>query len=608
MDIIVDESKNFLKQIPQNPGVYRFYTASAKDNEILYVGKAINLFKRIKSYFGKTVQQSSRINLMIAQIARIEITITENEASALILENNLIKSLKPKYNIIFRDDKSYPLIRISNHSFPKIDIYRGKTNQKTNQYFGPYPNAHSVTNAINLIQKLFKLRTCSDSVFANRSRPCMLHQIKLCTAPCVGYVNAEEYKSQVDLAICFLKGNYTQIVADLTKQMHEKAERMDFEAAAAVRDRITLLTGISQNQVINNHNQPITADIVLARSYLNQVFIYLISLQNGIYSGDKHFVISDPDSNIKVVLEVFIQNYYLEHQQTRLVYLQIDENIDSSLDNDFLRMFYAATNIKVVFTHSSMLRKIYKMAEVNLERIIKTKNGDIEFRASAGKLANLLGIELINRIECIDISHHHGTNTIASCVVYQDGKIDNSLYRRYNLPSIVGGDDLAGMKLMLERRLKSVDLPIPQVILIDGGATQYKMLKNLIQTSELCGKIRPVSIFKGERRDPQYDRIIINDHLMLGYGDDPGLFKLLQSLRDEAHRFAITGHRKAQIKTMAVSRLEDIPNIGAMKRKNLLAHFGGIKGVMQASVNELQQVTGIGLVLAKQIFAYFRNE
>ena len=614
MNIVVKEDKSFLKQIPNSSGVYRFYASTDKDDELLYVGKAINLFKRVKSYFQKTKEQSPRISLMIAQISRIEITITDNEASALILENNLIKSLKPKYNIIFRDDKSYPLIRISNHQFPRIDVYRGKTNQKINQYFGPYPNAQAVTHAINLIQKLFKLRTCTDSFFSNRSRPCMLYQIKLCTAPCVGYVNNEQYQAQVDLAIQFLKGNYTQIVTELTDQMNEKAKHMEFEAAAAIRDKITLLGGIREPQVINNHNQPITADIVVAKKHSSQVFIYVISLQNGIYSGDKHFIITDPDANIGAVLEVFIQGYYLEHQHTKLVYLQIDEDhapVTSnrpSIDNEFLHMFYAATKIRIISARSAMLRKIFKMAEVNLERIIKNSNGDNEFKIAAAKLAKMLGIESVNRIECIDISHHHGANTVASCVVYQDGKIDNSLYRRYNLPATVGGDDLAGMKLMLERRLKAVDLPIPQVILIDGGITQFKMLKNLIQTSELCGKIRAVSIYKGENRNPQYDRVILNDLLVMGYSDDPGLFKLLQGLRDEAHRFAITGHRRAQIKTMTVSGLEKIPNVGVMKRKSLLAHFGGIKGVMQASVDELQQVTGVGLVLAKQIFAYFHNE
>jgi excinuclease ABC subunit C len=622
MELIVDKQKEFLKQIPNQPGVYRFYAAChsnvhtpvgnenppAQDEELLYVGKAINLYKRVKSYFQKTIQQSPRISLMIAQIARIEITVTDNEASALILENNLIKSLKPKYNILFRDDKSYPLIRISTHQFPRIDVYRGKTNQRINQYFGPYPNAQAVAHAINLIQKIFKLRTCTDSFFANRSRPCILHQIKLCTAPCVGYVNDEQYQSQVDMAIRFLKGDYKQIVTDLTKAMNEKAGDLEFEAAAAIRDKITLLGSISTNQVINNHNQPITADIIVAKSHLDRVFIYLISLQNGIYSGDKHFVINNPDNNIVEVLEVFVQNYYLEHQQTQLVYLSFDDKQGIALDSEFLQMFYSATKVKILFTQPLMLKKIFRMALGNLERIIKNKDGHNELKTAADKLAKLLEIEAINRIECVDISHHHGTNAVASCVVYQDGKIDNSLYRRYNLPASVGGDDLAGMKLMLERRLAATDLPIPQVILIDGGITQFKILKNLIQESSLCGKIRAVSIFKGEKRKAQYDQVIIHDHMIVQYKDDPELFKLLQGLRDEAHRFAITGHRKSQIKTMTVSALENIPNIGAGKRRILLTHFGGIKGVMQASVDELQQVPGIGQVLAKQIYTYFHNE
>ncbi len=608
MELIVDQQREFLRQIPARPGVYRFYAAKDKDEELLYVGKAINLSKRVKSYFQKTIKHSPRISLMIAQIARIEITITDNEASALILENNLIKSLKPKYNILFRDDKSYPLIRISTHQFPRIDSYRGKTNQKMHQYFGPYPNSYAVTHAINLIQKLFKLRTCTDSVFANRSRPCILHQIKLCTAPCVGYVNEEQYQSQVDMAVEFLKGNYKQIVTDLTRQMNEKAESMEFEAAAVIRDKITLLGNISTSQIINNHNQPITADIILAKSHLNRVFIYLISLQNGIYSGDKHFIINNPDDNISEVLEVFAQNYYLEHQQTQLVYLSLANKQDIELNAEFLQMFYLATKVKILLSTPLMLRKISQMALVNLERVIKNREGNNELKAAADKLAQLLEIEAINRIECVDISHNHGANAVASCVVYQDGKIDSSLYRRYNLPSSVNGDDLAGMKIMLTRRFAATDLPLPEVILIDGGITQFKMLKNLIQESALCGKIRAVSIFKGEKRKEQYDQVIIHDHMMIQYRDDTELFKLLQGLRDEAHRFAITGHRKSQIKTMTVSALENIPNIGAGKRRVLLTHFGGVKGVMQASVDELQQVPGIGLALARQIFTYFHNE
>lgn len=610
MKLLVAADKEFLKKIPNRPGVYRFYANEGEKSELLYIGKAINLSKRVKSYFQKTTGQSPRISLMISRISEVELTITDNEASALILENSLIKSLKPKYNIIFRDDKSYPLIRVSEHEFPKIDVYRGKTNSRQNEYFGPYPNVQAVTHAINLIQKLFKLRTCVESVFKNRSRPCMLYQIKLCTAPCVGYVNSIEYRAQVDLALKFLRGNYQQIVADLTLQMNEKAASFEFEAAALIRDKITLLSSISKGQIINNHNQPITADVIIAKANANRIFIYLISLQHGIYSVDKHFVLNDPDSNLSRGLEVFFQNYYLEHQRTKLVYLKVlSDGINNHLlDNDFLHMFYAATGVKILSVRSQMIKKISHMAEINLERVIRNASLDNELKLGADKLAGLLQLKTINRIECIDVSHNQGTNAIVSCVVYQDGKIDNSLYRRYSLPSGINGDDLAGMKHMLVRRFKAVDLALPEVIVVDGGITQFNMVKNLIDESGLCDKIRVVSIFKGEKRNPQYDRVIINASMVVGYKDDPLLFKLLQSLRDEAHRFAITGHRVLQIKTMAVSKLEDIAGIGVVKRSNLLRHFGGLKGVMQASVDELQQVTGISFALAQQIFAYFHNE
>lgn len=608
MEFIVTQDKSFLKSIPHEPGVYRFYAATLDSHEeLLYIGKAINLAKRIKSYFQSTASLSPRISLMVNKIDKIILTVTDNEASALILENNLIKSQKPKYNIVFRDDKSYPLIRLSKHDFPRIDSYRGKSHG--DNYFGPYSNVQTVRQALDMIQTLFKLRTCSDNFFKSRQTPCMLYQIKRCTAPCVGYVTVEEYKAQVELARQFLKGNYTTVINILTNEMYQKAESLEFESAALIRDKISALNQVSTKQIVTNHNHPVTTDIVMAQVIQNkkqtmfQVFVYVISIKNGVYSSDNNFCIKSNDADLSHALEAFLEGYYLEHRHTSVVY------VDTKLDSEFLQMFYAATKIKVIISSSDWVKKLFDMAKINLDKIIENYHEDLDEQLLNGAkiLADLLKIPTINRIECIDISHNNGVNAVASLVVYEDGKIDSSKYRLYNLPDTVNGDDLLGLKTMLSRRFKSDNLPLPNVILVDGGMNQYKAVKKLITENDLCDRITLASIYKGAKRDPKYDRVIVQDGVILSANDNPELFKLLQGLRDEAHRFAITRHRKKQVKTMAVSKLTEIPGVGEAKRRALVAHFGGMRGVMYASVNELKKVYGVSENLADQIYTYFHS-
>ena len=604
MEIFVNKS-DFIKTIPIQPGVYRFYAKDELDatnnkvsGELLYVGKAINLAKRVKSYFQKSQALSPRISLMVKKIYRIELTITDNEVSALLLENNLIKTLKPKYNIIFRDDKTYPLIRLTNHEYPKIDSYRGKNTG--DNYFGPYPNAYAVRYTIDTIQNLFKLRTCSDSFFNHRSRPCMLYQIKRCTAPCVGYVGQEEYAKQVNLAIKFLQGDYNQIVTNLNRQMNQAANNLEFELAASIRDKISMLRQISTDQIMNNHKKPINADIVLAKSQGGKLFVYVINLRQGIYSGDCHFVLPNPDDDLPAVLAVFLEGHYLEQLAVNTIY------VDTDLDDEFLQMFTAATKIKVTTKLPMQIKRLYtSMGQVNLGKVIDGANQNSQLSLAAERLAGILNINEIHRIECIDVSHTGGANAQASLVVYEDGVIDSSKYRRYNLPDSIGGDDLLGIKTMLERRLKAQNLALPQVILVDGGINQFNLVKNMLSVHELCDKIRVVSIYKGVRRDPKFDRVIIDQNLLLESDGEPLVFKLLQMLRDEAHRFAITGHRKKQIKTMAVSKINDIANIGDVKKRALITHFGSIRGVANASIEDLKQISGIGDSLASAIYYHF---
>lgn len=607
MEFVATPDKSFLKLLPHEPGVYRFYQikVDTQEEELLYVGKAINLSKRIKSYFQKTSALSPRISLMVAKIDKIIVTVTENEASALLLENNLIKSQKPKYNIVFRDDKSYPLIRLSKHDYPKIDSYRGKGYD--DNYFGPYPNATTVSQALDTIQSIFKLRTCSDNFFNSRQKPCMLYQIKRCSAPCMGYITVEEYQEQVFFTKQFLRGNYKTVLQLLMEKMNELSDNQEFELAALIRDKVSIFSQINNRQIVVNYNQKITADVIALMVIPNQdkyrVFIYIINIKNGVYNSDNHFKFDSEDSDVENVLEAFLSGYYLEHKNISLVY------VEPKLNVEFSKMFFAATKIKIIISHSDWIKKIYKMAYANLNKIINQAEFGLEknFIKSAQILSDLLGIGKINRIECIDISHNNGVNAVASLVVYENEKIDPAKYRLYNLSDEVGGDDLLGIKEMLTRRLRSDTLPYPEVILVDGGINQYKTVKKLVEENDLCDKMRVISIYKGTKRDPRYDKLILREGLILNVSDNKDLFCLLQNLRDEAHRFAITRHRKKQIKSMSMSKLTEIEGLGSVKRKALMAHFGSVRGVMNANINELQEVYGIGESLANQIYTYFRS-
>lgn len=584
---------SFLKQLPDAPGVYRFF---AIDGTLLYVGKAISLFKRVRSYFRRDSSVSPRISLMIAKIASIEITVTENEASALILENNLIKNARPKYNIVFRDDKSYPYIRVSQHQFPLIEYTRHKPD-KLASYFGPYPNSSAAKETLELLQRLFKLRTCADPVFANRSRPCMLYQIERCSAPCVGKISEDEYSQLIKNAVTFLSGNYTELVNKMSSEMYLAAELLKFEEASALRDKIAAIKQVQDRQIISSSAEAVSGDLVSSVEYGGITFIYLIMLRNGIYIGDKHFEIKIVDE-INMV-EAFFEEYYALRQDTTTAYC------DFSIDEKFVKFMLETKNIKIQEVKANKrMNELFKMAQVNLQIIIENYGKGNQYKKGVARLSQLLERD-INRIECYDTSHHHGSSAVTSMVVYEDGLINNSLYRKFNLPAIINGDDLLALSTVLNRRLANKTLPTPEVILVDGGKTQLEETKNILEQLGFHDKIKAIAIYKGENRRPELDRVIINTNLELNYHDEPQLFKLLQTLRDEAHRFAITGHRKKQVNKMKHSRLEDIPGIGVQKRKALMAFFGSSQLVAAATVEDLCQVTGIGPELATQIYSYF---
>lgn len=627
MKILVKD-KDFLKKIPHNTGVYRFYTLIDDGSEqLLYVGKALNLEKRVKSYFQKSSTLSPRISVMVKKIDRIEITVTENEASALILENNLIKSLKPKYNIIFRDDKTYPLIRISNDNFPRIDSYRGKP-ETQKRYFGPYPNVQALRHSLDMIQRLFKIRTCSNIMFKNRSRPCMLYQINRCSAPCVNFVSETDYQKQIDLAIEFLSGNYKEIINQLTTHMTDLAVSEDFEAAASIRDEIGLIKAMSIKQIINDYKHPINIDIVIAREALNKVFIYVIMIRGGVYVSDNNFILDNPDNNLTDVFGVFLENYYI----SQIMASNNLQGMDSSLrgnekdmcGNDILEIRtkvevnsetrkFLAGKLKINDSFNSNLNNLYKMGAGNLERIIgRNLNAEI-LTESAQHLAQILRMEKVERMECIDVSHNHGQNTVASVVVYENGKMNSSLYKRYNLSvdnngNKINGNDLLAFSIVLSRRLENKETKLPDIIVVDGGVNQLNVAHDILHKYELAESIKLLAIFKGEQRDPMLDSVILPGRQVIKARADVKLFKLLHALRDEAHRFAITGHRKKEAKRMTSSKLDDIPNVGIRKKQDLIAHFGSSKNVANASINDLEGVAGIGNILARQIYAYFHGE
>lgn len=606
MRLSVTHDSSFLKELPHQPGVYRFY----KDEEVLYVGKAINLHKRVKSYFQKSSSLSPRISLMVSKITAIEYTVVENEVSALILENNLIKSLKPRYNIVFRDDKSYPLICLTNHAFPRIQSYRGSTNTGFGKFFGPYPNPSVVRQNIDTIQKVFKIRTCSDNYFKSRNRPCMLHQINCCTAPCVNKVTPLEYKDQVDQTINFLEGKYNKIIEDLNNQMNAASENFEFEKAAIYRDKIKLIKDIKVHQIINNNNEPINADLLIVGvtevEAKVQVVIFVIMLRHGNYVGDKEFVVTEPDITASEVVEAFLQNTYLDSDKG-ITHILTTFNVSG----EFRKAFQRAIKIKIENPPRS-LTNLEKMGETNLKRIQESYKVNNILKDSAHLFARHLGLEQVTRIECIDVSHHGGENAIAGLVVYKEGRIDNSEYRKYNIDKSVKGDDLLAMQIVLNRRFKKIrdseESAIPDIILIDGGINQLRVAKKLLIEFQLYDKIKVAAICKGEKRDPLLDRLILpegEEFKTFKAIEEPLLFKILHALRDEAHRFAITGHKKAKVKKMQVSALDELPNIGARRKRQLLTHFGSVKNIANATLKELECVDGVGAKLAWQIFSYF---
>jgi excinuclease ABC subunit C len=594
----VFDSKSFLASLPLQPGVYRMLD---KDGQVLYVGKANQLKKRVSSYFQKS-NLSPRIQLMVSHIARIETTITRSEAEALLLENNLIKTLKPRYNILFRDDKSYPYIVFTGGPSPRLTYYRGVTD-KRHQYFGPYPNAQAAKESINLLQKVFKLRTCEEGVFNNRTRPCLLHQIHRCSAPCVGLISAEDYATDVRNAGLLLQGKFDEVEKRLRSAMEQAADALEYEHAAALRDQLQALHTVQQRQFVES-GRDTDADIVAVVEAEGALCLNLAVVRGGRHLGDKPFFPSNVQGqDAGEVLEAFLAQHYLQRNVPPLIITSLevqDEALEALLSEQ------AGHKVQIRHAVTGERRQWLEMAQANALLALKQQAGMQAGQAlRLDALRNELSLPDLKRIECFDISHTMGEATVASCVVYDDLAIRPQEYRRYNITGITPGDDYAAMKQALQKRyqkLQSGEGKRPDLILIDGGAGQLAMAIE-VMTEFGLSDIALLGVAKGVERKAGLEQLLrpgVEKPLQLP-PTHPALH-LIQQVRDEAHRFAISGHRAKRGKARTTSSLEEIEGVGEKRRRNLLTHFGGLKGVQQASVEELARVEGVSPALAEKIY------
>lgn len=598
----MNDLKLIIKTFPNLPGVYRMINIK---KEVIYIGKAKDLKKRVSSYFGRT-QVSPRTKLMVGNIDSIEFTITNTEAEALILENNLIKKFMPRYNVIFRDDKSYPYLSISNDKFPRMLFHRGKQKKET-KYFGPFPNSGAVRESIKLLQKVFMLRTCENSVFNNRTRPCLEYQIKRCTGPCVNLISEKDYKKDTEQAALFLKGKDSAVVGDLTKRMNEYSANFNYERAAIFRDRIQSLRQVRLKQSVSDFSEK-DADIISYESSLGQVCVNVVMIRGGRHLGDKSFF---PKNNIdreeKNIIEIFISQYY--DQKSPPPVLVSEESVDKDLINKFFILKeYPA--VKIITRLRADKKMWMVMAKKNATEALRQKNSQ---EASQLKrlesFRSLLNVsDDINRIECFDISHTMGEGTVASCVVYDKNSLQNKEYRRYNIKDITPGDDYGAMKEVLKRRYEKIiatDGLKPDIILIDGGKGQLSVAMNIMEKLGIVD-ILLVGVSKGPARKSGQETLYIAGGAVLENIDSSNLgFHLIQQIRDEAHRFAIVGHRARRSKARLTSSIENIEGVGSTKRKSLLVYFGGLDGVKNAPIEELVMVAGINTNLAQKIYNFF---
>jgi excinuclease ABC subunit C len=589
----------YIAGLPHRPGVYRMLNANG---DVLYVGKAADLKKRVASYFQKS-DHGPRTQVMLAQVASVEVTETRSEGEALILENNLIKSLAPRYNILFRDDKSYPYLMVSGDAFPRLGFHRGVLDRQHTHY-GPFPNAGAVRESIQLLQKVFRLRTCENSVFQNRSRPCLLHQLKRCSAPCVGLIDQATYAADLRNAKLFMEGREDDVMTALAARMQEAAEQLDYERAAVYRDQIRSLAKVQGRQYVDTA-KALDADAVACAIDQGIACVSLVMIRNGRYLGDKSFFPQHAEDRSAVdVAAAFIAQHYLQSPPPTLIITE--EGVEAD-DLASALSEHADRGVEIVTRPHAERRAWFEMAQRNASQALAQharEQGTQEARLVAMREA--LGLPpSVQRIECFDISHTQGEATVASCVVYDRYRMRNSEYRRYNITGIQPGDDYAAIRDVLHRRYERIargEGVVPDLILVDGGRGQVNAAQAVL--AELgFADIELIGVAKGPERKPGLEELVLGDSdRVLRLDKDHQGLHLIQQIRDEAHRFAIAGHRQRRAKRRVTSTLESISGIGAKRRRQLLERFGGLKGVTAASVDDLAQVEGISRMLAERIY------
>ena len=600
-----------LDGLPHLPGVYRMLDAGGV---ALYVGKARDLKRRVSSYFNKCV--APRTALMLARVAGIETTVTRSEAEALLLENTLIKSLAPRFNVLFRDDKSYPYLKLSIHAFPRVAYYRGAVDKRA-RYFGPYPNAWAVKDTIQLLQKVFRLRTCEDGVFANRSRPCLLHQIQRCSAPCVGLIDAPGYAADADRAVRFLRGEADSVMRELEERMGHAAAELKFEQAAAVRDQIGALARVLHQQAVDTTGSIDDADVLAVAVERGLACVNLAMIRGGRHLGDKaNFPArAGEDLSPAEILEAFMSQHYLAQPCPSI--LVINADIDADDAAQWLSQL-AGRKVQIVRHPQEQRRRWLEMAEANAKLALARRLAEEgSQQARTRTLIATLNLEIAEeeadklRIECFDISHTAGEATQASCVVYNNHQMRPAEYRRYNIDGIEPGDDYAAMRQVLTRRFASVargESVLPQLVLIDGGKGQVEVARQVFEEHGLDSSVL-LGVAKGEERKVGLEELVFPDHRPpLVLGRDSQALMLIAEIRDEAHRFAITGMRARRAKPRKSSQLETMEGIGPKRRQRLLARFGGLRGLSAASIEDIAGVEGVSRKLAERIYAQLHGQ
>jgi excinuclease ABC subunit C len=605
----VDDLKAKVKNFPNLPGVYLMYSDSGK---VIYVGKAKKLVKRVLSYFNQASSNFTKTQSLMEHCKNIEFTVTSSENEALLLEANLIKQYRPRYNVLLRDDKSYPYLYLSTQDeFPRLDLYRGSVG-KRGRYYGPFTSIGAVRENLNLLQKVFRLRQCGNAFFKSRKRPCLQYQIGRCTAPCVGAVSAKDYAKQVELLELFMSGKSELLLSELEREMLGYANNRNYELAAGLRDQIAVLRSMLARQSMVKGD--LNVDVVAACSYEQSCVVSILFVRAGRVLGQKPFHLrASVSGSLSEVVSDFISQYYLARDQV----FTVDRIVTAELlgDKDWLESVlqqkYSA-KLRLIHNASSYYNEWCLLAQENAKQQLNQKlisGSSVESGLVSLKQELALPYD-VARVECYDISHTFGAQTVASCVVFDRGGPQKKSYRRFNIEGITAGDDYAAMKQVLRRRyayLKKANMVLPDLCVIDGGLGQMKQAVAVFEELQISG-VMILAVAKGASRKPGREKLMVHGaekviQLPLG---SPAM-NIIQTVRDEAHRFAISGHRAQRKKALVRSELEGIPGIGGERRRALLKYFGGRQGLLNASLDQLKQVPGLGAKLAQLVYDYIHK-